>query len=260
METFSRRIGTAHPTVLEVLRKKSGSNLTILDGGEYDREMADTYSRTVYDVESLGKNLRILEFGCFTGIVSASLKRLGHEVTGSDIPFVLEDEENAAFYRDENLTIWPHDLSSGPLQQPSGSFDLIVFTEVLEHLNFNPIPLLREFARILRPGGMVYCATPNLGNIHHRINLLLGRGIMSPMEYLIMNLDPDSAMRIGLHWREWTKDELVDLFAQAGLSLKCHKYGLVTSNRSGFPRKQLVALMYSLAPSLMPNQVAVFAK
>lgn len=249
-----------HPTVREVLECKAKRSLKFEDGSRYDAEMAEAYSRTVRDVESLGKGLHILEFGCFTGIVSVSLQRLGYMVTGSDIPFVLADEENAAFFAEEGVRLWPHDLAVVPLDLPSDSFDLIIFTEVLEHLNFNPIPLLCEFARVLRLGGMVYCATPNLADTHARLNLLRGRGIMNPIEHLVMNLKPGTGMSVGLHWREWTKEELVQIFAEAGFSLKSHRYGLVTSNRSGFPRKQLVGLMYSLMPSLMPNQVAVFVR
>ncbi|MBJ7391735.1 MAG: methyltransferase domain-containing protein, partial [Chthoniobacterales bacterium] len=163
-----------------------------------------------------------------------------------------------AFFASEGVKLWPHDLAVVPLDLPSASFDLIILTEVLEHLNFNPIALLREFARVLKPGGQVYCATPNLANIHNRVNLLRGRGIMNPVEHLVLNLKPGTGMAVGLHWREWSKLEMVQLFSEAGFELKSHRYGLVTANRSGFPRKQLVGLMYALAPALMPNQVAVF--
>jgi hypothetical protein len=104
---------------------------------------------------------------------------------------------------------------------------------------------------------MVYCATPNLANVHHRINLLRGRGIMNPIEHLVMNLKPGTGMSVGLHWREWTKAEMVQLFAQAGFTLRSHRYGLISANTSGFPRKQLVSAMYALMPSLMPNQVLI---
>jgi len=249
-----------HTTVSDVLEKKSRRHPKFEDGARYDSVMAQAYSRTVRDVQALGEKMRILEFGCFTGIVSASLSRLGHAVTGSDIPFVLADEENAAFFSEEGVSLWPHDLAVTPLEMPSESYDLIVLTEVLEHLNFNPIPLLKEFARVLRPGGMVYCATPNLADIHNRLNLLRGRGIMNPVEQLVMNLKPSTGMAVGLHWREWTKAELKQLFAEAGLALSWHRYGLLTANHSSFPRKQLVRMMYSFMPSLMPNQVAVFSK
>lgn len=65
---------------------------------------------------------------------------------------------------------------------------------------------------------------------------------------------------MGLHWREWTKDELIQLFTEAGFSLKFHKYGMLTNNVSSFPRKQLISLMYALMPYLRANQVGVFVR
>jgi 2-polyprenyl-3-methyl-5-hydroxy-6-metoxy-1,4-benzoquinol methylase len=56
--------------------------------------MRFAYSRTFRDLEALvygqmtlGRNLKILEVGAFTRIVSVALANLGHEVTASDIPF-----------------------------------------------------------------------------------------------------------------------------------------------------------------------------
>jgi len=40
-------------------------------------------------------------------------------------------------------------------------FDVILFTEVLEHLNFCAIPTLRKIAGLLNPGGRVYLSTPD---------------------------------------------------------------------------------------------------
>jgi SAM-dependent methyltransferase len=41
-----------------------------------------------------------------------------------------------------------------------GSFDMVVSRSVIEHLS-NPEPVFREFARVLRPGGLVVFVTPN---------------------------------------------------------------------------------------------------
>ena len=42
-----------------------------------------------------------------------------------------------------------------------GPFDFIVFTEVLEHLNFRAEPTLRKLMAVLKPGGRVYLSTPD---------------------------------------------------------------------------------------------------
>ena len=47
-------------------------------------------------------------------------------------------------------------------------FDVIIMCEVLEHLNFNPLPLLKEINRIGAPGSMFYVSMPNAASIFHR--------------------------------------------------------------------------------------------
>lgn len=257
---MNHNLKTPHPVVIDVLARKSAYKLKFEDGDQYDSVMQLAYSRTVRDLEALGKNLKVLEIGAFTGIVSAALANLGHDVTASDIPFVLADERNAAFLRSEGVKTIPHDLSVLPFPASSSEFDLVVMNEVLEHLNFNSIPLLRELARVLKPGGLFYCATPNLSKIHSRLRLLRGKGIMNPVSDLVLNLKPETGMSVGLHWREWTKDEMILLFKEAGFSVKSHKFGMVVNNVSAFPRKQLINCMYAMFPSLMSHQVGVFVR
>ena len=127
-------------------------------------------------------------------------------------------------------------------------------------MNFNPIPLIKEFYRILRPCGLIYLAKPNLVCASNRVLMMKGKSFMNSVEHLRWNLQPETGMAVGLHWREWTKEELIELFSEAGLALRSHSYTLLSPNQSRFPRKQLVKAMYGLLPSLMPGQVAVFKK
>ncbi|HEY4989092.1 MAG TPA: methyltransferase domain-containing protein [Opitutaceae bacterium] len=47
-----------------------------------------------------------------------------------------------------------------PVRLPAGSFDTIVSTEVIEHLE-SPRAVFREFHRLLRPNGLLVLTTPN---------------------------------------------------------------------------------------------------
>ncbi len=51
------------------------------------------------------------------------------------------------------------------IPEPEGSFDAILCTEVLEHLP-DPLAALREFARLLRPGGRLILTAPFVSFTH----------------------------------------------------------------------------------------------
>ncbi len=109
--------------------------------------------------QQMGKSgLTILDYGCGTGDhVTFPLARAGNEVLGIDIhkPSILEARRKYAL---PNLS-----FRSGVLQdlEDEGlSFDVVVCSEVLEHLH-NPSEFLTGVRRLLRPGGGLIITTPN---------------------------------------------------------------------------------------------------
>lgn len=59
------------------------------------------------------------------------------------------------------------DLNLDALPYPDASFDLVTCTEVLEHVeNFRRV--VREIARVTRPGALVVISTPNVLNLRSR--------------------------------------------------------------------------------------------
>lgn len=249
-----------HSEVHAAVRDSNRSGIRFENAEEYNRVLQPTFERTVTDTAALGSNLRVLEVGSFTGVVSLALQRLGHVVTASDVPFVVQDSGFIRMFADSGVKVVGANLNDLPFPAEDGSYDLIIFNEVLEHLNFNPLPLLKEFHRILAPDGRVYCATPNLLSAKNRWRIVCGLGYLNPVEHLIWNLTPGSGMSVGLHWREWTRAELIDLFNASGFSLESHRFGLTTCTGSRGLRGIAVKTLYALFPGLMPNQVGVFAK
>lgn len=111
------------------------------------------------------------------------------------------------------------------LEFAGGSLDLVVATEVLEHLadlpqGFNDSfegsgvrALLSECHRVLKPGGMLFITTPNAASVIHLHMALLAK---PPWFYQ-------------LHLREYTAGQLVELVQEAGFEvLRCEDVHCLT--------------------------------
>jgi 2-polyprenyl-3-methyl-5-hydroxy-6-metoxy-1,4-benzoquinol methylase len=108
----------------------------------------------------------VLEFGAGTGTLIA---RLTAEIavgalTGADL---LPRPEGIPHHVD-----WIQADLNVPLPCADASFDAIISTEVIEHLE-NPRAVFRELSRLLRPGGSLLLTTPNQESIRSLAALIL---------------------------------------------------------------------------------------
>ena len=102
---------------------------------------------------------RVLDLGCGTGELARVLAAAGFQVTGCDIsPQMLlratSDHDRCA----EWVRLEP-DWRTLPFV--SAAFDVVVAASVLEYVA-EPVTVLRECARVLRPGGVVLYTVPDL--------------------------------------------------------------------------------------------------
>jgi SAM-dependent methyltransferase len=107
---------------------------------------------------------RLLEVGCGSGYTLSLFKRLGWRVEGVEI-----DPKAADVARSNGLEIHTGDLYSKHYED--NQFDAIAMSHVIEHVH-DPIGILRECHRILKPKGVISLATPNSMALGH---LLYGR-------------------------------------------------------------------------------------
>jgi 2-polyprenyl-3-methyl-5-hydroxy-6-metoxy-1,4-benzoquinol methylase len=144
---------------------------------------------------------RVLDVGCGAGHLGQLLKERGHHVTGMEL--VPEEAEEARHRLDAVVT---GDVEAGLPFDP-GSFDAVVFADLLEHL-VDPWRVVREAAMLLSPGGVVVASVPNVQNLDVMRRLLRGRWDYRERGILDRG-----------HLRFFTLETIRELFAQAGLTL-----------------------------------------
>lgn len=114
---------------------------------------------------------RVLDIGCGSGYLGGQVKtrRPGTLVDGVDISSVALERARAHLDR-----VWHFDLDGGSLPAPEGTYDLVVASEVIEHL-YDVQHATAEIARVMRAGGHAILTVPNLAYWRYRLDLLCGR-------------------------------------------------------------------------------------
>jgi 2-polyprenyl-3-methyl-5-hydroxy-6-metoxy-1,4-benzoquinol methylase len=161
-----------------VLPLPSSDELTRIYGSTYferwlrDRELRAREGerfRQLFDL--IGRDVpvgRLLSVGCGLGFDLKVAKDLGFDATG------LESSEVAVRYAQDFVGV---PVMHGTLETFSGadgSFDVVTFWDVLEHLP-DPCGALARAASLLRPGGIVVVRTPNVRGLFPLVSFALHR-------------------------------------------------------------------------------------
>ncbi len=156
-------------------------------------------------VELVGAHKKVLDVGCATGYVAAGLMQRNCQVWGVDID--AEAAEQARPYL-EQLVI--ADLENEPLTDhfEKGSFDAVVFGDVLEHI-VDPKRALRDAVSLLAEGGRIVVSIPNVTHGSLRLALLQGN-----WRYTTVGLLDET------HVRFFDRAGVASLMASAGLTVE----------------------------------------
>jgi len=142
------------------------------------------------------------------------------------IPHIVFDLNRSA-----DVAAWP--------QRPE-AFDLIVYSETVEHVHAAPELTLLMFSWLLKEGGKIVMSTPNAATLQHRALLLLGVNPFERIRYYPKNPG---------HFREYTARELRDM---AGVvDLRCQEIERIDFYQRG--RQGMIA-------SLRDSLIAIYEK
>ncbi len=114
--------------------------------------------------------LRIVDLSCGEGEILSILSSQGCDVIGTHFregDYIIEQRKHL-----EGLTIIDEVDLHKTLPFTSGSFDVVLLTEVIEHLE-SYHSVIREAGRILKPNGYLVLTTPNTYRMHSRLQFLL---------------------------------------------------------------------------------------
>jgi len=98
----------------------------------------------------------------------------------------------------------------GPALEKLRQYDLILFTEVLEHLPIHPLDLLPSLIGRLTPSGAIYLTTPNCFSYHKL------RQIESRWNPQMLFPNQDGNWDAHYHYREYSAKELFKFINEAG--------------------------------------------
>jgi 2-polyprenyl-3-methyl-5-hydroxy-6-metoxy-1,4-benzoquinol methylase len=154
---------------------------------------------------------KLLDVPAGEGALSARLSDAGFQVQACDL--------YPEIFMLRNINVLRGNLS-GTLPYADGEFQYITCLEGLEHIE-NPHQAIREFARLLAPGGHLVISVPNILNIEERIKWLLN-GYTS-------HFKPISEEHLRMRHEQWGEKEEVVLhinpIAYTELRYILEKYG-----------------------------------
>jgi len=107
---------------------------------------------------------------------------------------------------------------------PDAKFDLVIMTEVIEHLLW-PHRLLHEVKRLLKASGRLLVSVPNISSALYRLAWLMGRvpscaacGNLPPPEIGPTTYQVAGGQEIGGHVIDFNRQRLIQLFRYAGFA------------------------------------------
>lgn len=195
--------------VAEIVKESGDEN--DLNYFEYHKGRYLRMAKTLYKSKSPIK-IVILNMGSHYLHVTLLFKFLGYEVHSMDVSefWDLDFVKSRAEKYDLNKIVDDNFETLNSMSGIKSQYDIILFTEILEHITFNPILFWHKIYHLLKPLGLIYISTPNsmslLNMIRSIIRILTFRGIGIPVNEIF------KTVTYGHHWKEYSSSEIKRYF------------------------------------------------
>ncbi len=208
-------------------------------------------NRLIYSLQFFkhySKNINILEIGAMPYTMTVLLKNMGFEsitttnwdpkkdIFKKTMSLKTKNNNNSYEFDSWNFNIeehsWPFD---------SETFDLVIISEVMEHLLFDPMHVIAEANRVLKKEGRIFISTPNSSSLYSLRLMYIG---LSPSRDPYYRANPYNR-----HNRELTYREVRELLRQGGFHVEYIKtLNFEETNLDNVPLALLIAVYYGAIP------------
>ena len=175
---------------------------------EINQVAFDLISKTIKNKKDIK---HILDVGCGYGLLSKQLKRAHPKLN----LYGIEQAKEASQSSQKILKLLRCDIENIPLiksQLKTQKFDVIIFSDVLEHL-YDPVGIIKSYQSFLNQDGTIVITVPNIANIFSRIALLFGYFNYS-----------ETGVMDKTHIRFFNKQNLIKLAKESNLEIVGQKY------------------------------------
>ncbi|WP_266181449.1 class I SAM-dependent methyltransferase [Dyella humicola] len=227
-----------------------------IPAGEYLADHYQRFATTLDEFKSTWNDgSRVLDIGAHWLHQAVMWRLAGFDVTAVDMPSTFNAESVKNIAHAMTIPLLPcADLERAEelAAIPDNSVDIVLFTEILEHITFNPINLWRQVHRILAPRGRIVVTTPNYyswkGRAWQLARYVTGKGGGISVEEIL------KTHTYGHHWREYSRREVLRYFQVLSPDFVPVKARLMPSYmRSAVRWKNVTQWTLDLLPLLRPN-------
>lgn len=166
--------------------------------------------QTVYFVLKYYSKGKVLDIGPGFGIIPRILKQFNFSISLLDYTYT---KQKLKMFNKFGFGTATCDASSEKFPFESSYFDIVLMSEIIEHIYLSPKHLLNEAYRILKPNGIIIITTPNFVNLRKRLWMFFGKSPMDKIEIIYNRLPYER------HSHEYTMKELCSVLKWSKFSI-----------------------------------------